>query len=230
MAVKQIATEPLDLASADASGAPLVATDATHVDAATSPAVVASASAPGSSVLASPADHEHEGVHSVYSDANPQLTGDVQLVSGTGIALTQLGNVITVAASSGAVNKVTWADDREKSNVGNVEEILFEWLVNFDDAGSGAPANIQARLTAFVASTPAGVGTFNLYVGAAAKGSTVGGTVRAVITANAAAFAQKSNLGAAWANPGGMQIVQLAAVNSAVGNKNKIQGLSIAIG
>ncbi len=225
MAVKEVAQQPIDLASTDAGGAPLVQTDATHTGGAVTPTAVGAA-AVGTAVTASPADHAHEGVHSVKSDANPQLTGDVILASGTGVALSQVGNTITVATSGASVNKVTWADDREKSNVGASEEILFEWVINFDDAGG---ANVQARLTAAVAAT-AGTATYNLYVGATALGSTAGATARATITATTNTMTPKTNLGAAFANPTGAVIVQLAAANSAGGNKNKIRAIECSLG
>jgi len=226
--VKEHAHQPLDLASPDAAGEPTAATDATHVSAGTPAANaiqdVGSASAIGGSFQAADAAHTHKGARSLRSDANPQLFGDVTLASGTGMALTQVGNTITVSASGSAVNKVTWADDREKSNVGVTEEVLFQWLVNFDDAGG---ANVQARLTALAAAS-AGTGTFNLRVGG--TDDTADGTVRATFTAIAAAFAHKTDLGAAFANPGGMQLVKLCASNSGPGGKNKVKALQIAIG
>lgn len=48
------------------------------------------------------ADHVHKGVRSVKSDSNAQLFGDVQLVSGTNITLSQAGNAITINSSGGS--------------------------------------------------------------------------------------------------------------------------------
>jgi len=41
-------------------------------------------------------------VDSIHADASPNLVGDVQLVSGTNVTLSQVGQAITVAASGGA--------------------------------------------------------------------------------------------------------------------------------
>ncbi len=99
--VKEIAQQPIDLGSADAAGAPVVQTDATYADGSTTPSDVASAGSAGTAVLASPADHAHKGVHSVKSDANPALYGDVTLASGTNVTLSQVGQTITVASTGG---------------------------------------------------------------------------------------------------------------------------------
>lgn len=222
------AQRQLDMATFRISnlGDPTAADDATKTDNVTAPVDPAAAASAGASLKAAPADHVHQGVHSVKSDANPLLFGDVVLLSGTGIALSQAGNSVTVAASGAAVNKITAAEDRQVFNTGLVESIIAEFDVNFDDAGAGT---IQARLSALVKAS-AGTGTFNLYTGAAAPGSTVGGTVRATITTVSTAFEKQTDLGAAFANPGGQIIVQITAVNSGAGNKSTIRGYEFSIG
>ena len=42
---------------------------------------------------------DYDGVSSLHADANPELMGDVQLVSGTNISLSQVGHAITVNAT-----------------------------------------------------------------------------------------------------------------------------------
>jgi hypothetical protein len=207
-------------------GDPTAADDVTKTDNATAPADPAAVAAPGASFKAAPANHVHQGVHAVNADANPNLFGNVQLVSGTGITLSQAGNAITVATNAAAVNKITWADDDQLLQQGNVEEIVAEWNINFDDAGAGT---IQARLTALV-NVSAGTGTFRLYTGATAPRATAGGTVRATITTTNTAFEQQTNLGAAFANPGGQRLVQITSQGSAAPNRQRIRGYEVAIG
>jgi len=62
MSQKDIARVPIDLGSALAGGAPVGATDATHVDAVTVPSANAGSGSPGNSKLASPANHSHPAV------------------------------------------------------------------------------------------------------------------------------------------------------------------------
>lgn len=207
-------------------GDPTTANDATKTDNSTSPSNPAASASPGSSLKAAPADHVHQGVHSVHSDANANIYGDVRLVSGTGVALSQVGNDITISAAGSLVNKVTWADDSQVSNTGNTETIAREWVINFDDAGG---ANIQARISAAV-KVAAGNGTFNLRVGATNLGSTAGSTVRATLTTAGTSFTTATNLGGAFSNPGGIQIVQLTINNDTVATRSDIRGASYAIG
>ena len=207
-------------------GVPTTALDATYTDLVTAPANPSSAASPGVSFLAAPADHVHQAVHSVHADANANIYGDVQFVSGSGIALTQAGNAITVAAAGGSVNKITLGEDRQVSVTGTSESIIAEYNVNFDDAGSGT---IQARLSALV-KVSAGTGTFKIYTGATAPGSTTGGTVRATCTTTNTTFEQQTNLGASFANPTGQKLVQITAVGAAVGNKATIRGYQISLG
>jgi hypothetical protein len=207
-------------------GNPTAADDATKTDNTTAPANPAAAASAGSSFKAAPANHVHQGVHSVKSDANPQLYGDVELVSGTGVALSQSGNQITVATSGGSVNKITWGEDRQAYVVGTSEEIIAEFNVNFDDAGN---PNVQARINAIV-KVSAGTGTYRVYTGATSPGSTAGGTVRATITTTNTAFEKQTNLGAAFANPGGQILVQVTAVNDGVGGRSTMRGAVYTIG
>lgn len=210
-------------------GTPTAATDATYTDLTTQPANPTATAAHGSSFLASPADHVHQAVHSIHADASASIFGDIQFVSGTGVSLSQVGQVITVAAAAGMVNKVTWADEAMKYSSTNTEDILSEWVINFDDAGTGTGPNIQARLSGIV-KTPGGTATYKLYVGATAVGATAGGTTRATFTTSSASEVVAANLGAAFANPGGSVIVQLVGVNSTVSTKSFIRGISVSLG
>lgn len=210
-------------------GTPTTALDATYTDLSTNPANPAAAASPGTSKLAAPADHVHQGVHSLHSDGNANIYGDARLVSGAGITLSQSGNDITITANSNTVNKVTWAEDRQAYVVGNTEQIVSEFNVNLDDAGGGAGNNIAVRLSAIV-KTSSGTGTFKVYVGATAPGSTSGGTVRATATTTSTTFELQTNLGSAFSNPGGQQLVQLVAVGSAGGITATVRGAQYSIG
>lgn len=210
-------------------GTPTTANDATSTDNTTAPQNPTATAAAGNSLLAAPANHVHQAVHSIHADASAQIFGDVQFASGSGVALSQVGQVITVAVTGGLVNKFTWTDQTQFYSTTNTEDILAEWVVNFDDVGTGAGPNIQARLTGAV-KTPAGTATYKLYIGATALGATAGAATRATFTTASASDVTASNLGAAFANPGGTTIVQLVASNSTVSTKSFIRSLSIAIG
>ena len=206
-------------------GDPTAANDATKTDNATAPANPTSTATAGSSFKASPADHVHQAVHSLHADAAGNLYGDVRLVSGTGITLSQSGQDITVSGAGATVNKITVADDRQVSTPGATEEIIAEFLVNLDDAGG---ATIQARLVG-IGKAAGGTATFKLYVGATTAGATAGGAVRATFTTASASFVNLTNLGSGFANPGGAQLVQITSANSAA-NKNTLRGYEVAIG
>lgn len=210
-------------------GNPTTANDATFTDNATAPSNPTATASSGSSFKAAPADHVHQAVHSVKADSNPQLNGDVQLVSGSGVSLTQVGQVITVAVTGGLVNKLTWSEEAAGYSSSNAEEIIREWVVNLDDAGTGAGPNIQCRMSAIV-KTPAGVATYKMYVGATAPGATAGATVRATFTTSSTTEVTASNQGAAFANPGGQAIVQLVSVSNTVSTKCFSRGTSFSIG
>ena len=81
-------------------GTPTTASDATITDNATLPQNPTATAVAGASFIAASRDHVHQGVHSVHADANANLFGDVQLVSGTGITLSQSGNAVTAATST----------------------------------------------------------------------------------------------------------------------------------
>lgn len=210
-------------------GDPTAANDATKTDNTTAPANPAAAASAGASFKAAPADHVHQGVHSVHADANGDIYGDARFVSGSGISLTQSGQDITIAASGGAVNKITVGEDSQKYVKGTVEEIIFEYLFNFDDAGLGASTNIMARLSGII-KVSAGTGTYKLYTEATAPGSTTGGTTRATITTASTSDDMQTNLGSAFNNPGGKVLVQITAVNTGASNKSHLRGLQISIG
>jgi hypothetical protein len=210
-------------------GDPTTANDATKTDNSTGPANPAAAASAGTSLKAAPADHVHQGVHSLHADGNANIYGDARLVSGSGITLTQSGQDITVATSGGLTNKITWASDCQLANTGNTETLAQEWVINFDDASTGGAVNIQVRISAAVKAA-AGTGTFNVRVGATNLGSTTGSTIRAVVTTTNTAFETKTNLGAAFTNPGGAVIVQLTINNDTAATKSTLRGASYSIG
>jgi hypothetical protein len=210
-------------------GTPTTAGDATKTDNSTAPADPAAAAAAGTSLLAAPADHVHQGLHSLHADASANIYGNARLVSGTGVNLSQSGQDITISAAGGSVNKITFAEESQMYASTNTEDILAEYEANFDDIGTAVAGNIQARLTGIV-KVQGGTGTYKLYVGATAPGSTAGGTVRATFTSTSTTDESKTNLGSAFSNPGGAVLVQLVAVNGTVAQKSYIRGFEIAIG
>lgn len=124
-------------------------------------------------------------------------------------------------------NKVTWGDNDEYYVDGETETVVAEWNVNFDDCGA---ASIQARLSAFVKVGHLNGGIYNLRVGGT-RGA-ADGTIRATFTSTSESYEQKTNQGAAFANPGGQQIVKLTTY-SAPGSgtqRTYVQGAEIAIG
>jgi hypothetical protein len=207
-------------------GDPTTANDATKTDNTTTPGAPAASAAAGSSLKAAPADHVHQGVHSVHADANANVYGDVRLVSGSGITLSQSGQDITVAASGAATNKISWVDDTQRSVTGTTEQIVSEYNVSFSDAASG---NIQVRFSGIV-KCAAGNGTYKVYTGATTPGSLTGGTARATITTTNTSFEKQTNLGSAFTNPTGQVLVQITAVNDTASTKSTIRGFSVSIG
>lgn len=228
MAAQNEAQRQLDMQNLRISGLgdPTTANDATKTDNSAAPQDPAAVAAAGASLKAAPANHVHQGAHSVHADGNANIYGDVRFVSGTGVLLAQSGQDITVSTTGSSVNKITWAEDEQIANTGNTETIAREWVVNFDDAGG---TNIQARLSAAIKAA-AGVGTFNLRVGATAFGATTGSSVRAVITTTSTTFEIKTNLGSPFANPGGAVIVQLTINNDTAATKSTIRGASYSVG
>lgn len=69
------------------------------IEHAINPTDVSTDSTPGSGLTAAARDHTHKGVRSIHADGEPQLFGDVQLVSGAGISMAQVGNTITLSSS-----------------------------------------------------------------------------------------------------------------------------------
>ncbi|HVT61988.1 MAG TPA: hypothetical protein VHD33_00670 [Legionellaceae bacterium] len=210
-------------------GAPTTANDATHTDNTTNPSNPAAAASAGTSLLAAPADHVHQAVHSIKADSNAQLNGDVQLASGSGVTLSQVGQVITFSASGGSVNKLTVTEESQKYSSTNTEDILAEYALSFDDLEFGTSANIQARLSGII-KVGGGTGTFNLRVGATSPGATTGSTIRATLSTASTSEVALQNLGAAFANPQGVVIVQVTAQNSIASTKCYIRGFEISIG
>jgi hypothetical protein len=210
-------------------GTPTTANDATSTDNATAPQNPTAVAAAGASLLAAPANHVHQAIHSIHADASAQIFGDVQFVSGSGVALSQVGNAITVAVQGGLTNKFTFADNNQYYSSTTTIDILGEWVIDLDDAGTGVGPNIQARL-AGITKVQGGTGTYSLYVGATAPGATTGATIRATFTSSSTSEALSMNLGAAFANPGGNVIVQLCASNGTASTKTYIRGISVSLG
>ncbi len=228
MASFELLQKPLDANGKVISnlGVPTTEKDATYTDLVTDPADVGATAAPGTSKLAAPADHVHEAVHGIGVDGGAVVSGDVNFVSGSGIAVEIDGNDIIISAAPGSVNKINLTHEGAAYNVGTTEDIIREFYVNFDDAGA---ASIKVMLAAIV-KADAGIGSFSVYTGATAPGSTAGGTVRATITTTGGAEELKENLGAAFANPGGNKLVQITADNDTALAKSFIRGISVSIG
>lgn len=104
------------------------------------------------------------------------------------------------------------------------ETIVAQFAVDFDEMSS---ANITAQLSAFLALL-AGVGTTTarLYTGASAY-NVIDGTERATFNHNTATFTAKTNRGASFAKPAGVQIVQVTLQNSAASVSGAINGLVV---
>jgi hypothetical protein len=64
---------------------------------------VGSANAPGASSSNARADHVHQGVHRLTSNGSNALFEDVNVAAGSGIAVTQSGQTVTVASTGAAV-------------------------------------------------------------------------------------------------------------------------------
>jgi len=140
---------------------------------------------------------------------------------------------IMVCCSSGGgagdtVNKITIGASEAQSVMGVTESIVYEWNVNFADA-PGIAGQIDARLSAIVRTT-AGTGTYKLYTGATAPGSTAGATLRDTITTVSATDEQKTALSAAFVSSGVQTLVQITAVNSGAGGISHIRGVEVALG
>lgn len=121
------------------------------------------------------------------------------------------------AASSGArlqdvqqaVNEATLDETSQAAVLGTTETVIKEWLVDFDRL---TPSTIKAALSAIVSVTLASTGTYNLRIGGTI--ATADGTVRATFTTTSLADETKTNQGASFAKPSGVQTVKLCAVDS----------------
>ncbi len=145
-------------------GTPTAPQSATFTDNATPTEPVGATSDPGASFVAAAQDHTHEGIHSIHVDGDGGVLGDVNLVSGDGIEIDRSGPNITIKQAGGSTNKITLAHEGAAYSKGVGEEIIREFLVNFDDAGA---VNVKAMLAALVKAS-AGIGTYSLRVGATA--------------------------------------------------------------
>lgn len=208
-------------------GVPNAALDATYTELTTPALPVGTTNAPGTSFIASAEDHTHEGVHGVKANGGTVAVGDVNLVDGSGITITKVGNDFTIAQSSGSTNKITGTHDGAAYSIGVTEEIIREFYVNFDDAPG---ATIKAMLAAIVKSDGTAVATYNLRTGATAPGSTAGSTVRATITTTSATEVGGENLGSSFANPTGNKFVQITAQSDTALIKSYIRGINFSIG
>jgi len=70
------------------------------------PAIVAYSPMAGTSGSASPSDHVHAGVSGIFTGANPATTGEIQLIEGTNVTISQFGTGFTfdVASTSGVTS------------------------------------------------------------------------------------------------------------------------------
>jgi hypothetical protein len=130
-------------------------------------------------------------------------------------------------AASGTLNKVGLDYAGAGYSVGIGEEILREWLVNFDDATA---TQIKVFLSGIVKVSAAGTATYNVRVGATAPGATTGSTVHATFTSTSTTEEMKEILGSAFANPTGQKLVQVTADNDTAAVKSYIRGIQVTIG
>jgi collagen triple helix repeat protein len=81
------------------------------------------------------------GVTSLRADDNPEITGDVQLVSGAAISLSQAGQSITIASSTvtGSVVTVTFADSPYTA-------LPSDWMIKADASGGPIIINLPTAV------------------------------------------------------------------------------------
>lgn len=118
---------------------------------------------------------------------------------------------------------LSFSEDEGRSNLGT-ESIVYEYNANFDILDALVTANISGIANR---GAVAGTATANLRVGGTING--VDGTVRATATTINAADTQVTNTGAAFANPGGQQLVKVGLVHSGAQTAN-LRGLHATIG
>ncbi len=132
----------------------------------------------------------------------------------TGATVVTVGGGIPLSTTPGTDSISPVEDSTARSTTLNAigEEILYEEPMDLDAVAIGAP--ITPQWSAVIAVSLASTGTFQLYIGATTPGNTAGGTVRAILTTSSLTAALASVAGAAFANPGGKVLVQIAGINN----------------
>lgn len=135
------------------------------------------------------------------------------------------------ATGGGGTNSATIAFTEEEGRVALdiPEVILYEWAANLSliPIAQMVTAQIEAIIQSIVAD-PVGA-TFRVYVGSVTPNDTTGGTLRATINTVAGTEILASNVGAAFANPGGLCLIQVTGQAAGAGFQAAIRSLSVVI-
>lgn len=131
-------------------------------------------------------------------------------------------------SSTGAT---VWSDNNEYSAslVGAGDPIIWEAEIQFDAISTGMGSSITVALDG-IGLVTANTGTVSVIVGATAPGNTVGGTVRATGTFTNLVEGAISITGAAFANPGGLRLVQITLGNNTLAQMAHFRGFFGRIG
>jgi hypothetical protein len=119
----------------------------------------------------------------------------------------------------GVASLMVFLSDSNRYGASGPEDLLAQWNVDLTDVTA---ANIAVRIAALIRQT--GGGNFFRIRTGGTIGVPTDGTIRATLTTASAVFVAASNLGAAFANPGGQLLVKLT------GNVGEIEGSQIRIG
>jgi hypothetical protein len=124
---------------------------------------------------------------------------------------------------------ISFTEEEGRVAIGATEVILYEWSTNLSliPPAQMVTAQIEAIIQT-IAADPAGA-TFRVYVGSTTPGDTVGGTLRATINTVTGAEQLASNTGAAFANPGGLRLVQVTGQAAGGGFQAAIRSASVVI-
>jgi hypothetical protein len=153
-----------------------------------------------------------------------RLSVNAQLSATTVVTL---GGEVPSAAAA-APKFISFSEDEGKVVIGVVEGIVYEWAVNLSDLPIGP--NINVQLDCIAQALGGGTATFKVYLGSTTPGNTVGGTVRCTTNTLSAVEVILNILSAAFANPGGVCLLQLTAVGDGAAVQALIRAISINIG
>jgi hypothetical protein len=150
------------------------------------------------------------------------------IVSDTTVVSYGGANPPTSGGGSGSAS-VAVAEEEGRVAVDGTEELLYEWAANLSliPLAQNISAQIQAIIQTIVAD-PAGA-TFRVYVGSVTPGDTTGGTLRATISTVTGTEQIASNVGAPFANPGGVVLIQITGQSAGVGFQAAIRSVSLIL-